>query len=273
MDAFLDWTHRHRAVRTYAWYRDFCQSFADTLPSALTVVQLKPLHVQRWVDGKPTWNDGNRRGAITAIQRVFRWAQKMGHIDRSPVSYIEKPRAGKRDAILTSSEFNALLAGVKDQPFSDLLTTVWETGCRPQEVISVQARHVDLANSRWVFPPHEAKVKTRPRIVYLPDSARAITERLLHANPSGHLFRNTKGKPWTAMAVNCRFQTLQKKLGRKYCLYLLRHSFATRMLEAGVDALTVAILLGHANPAMLSTTYQHLAHNPQFLLQQARRAS
>jgi hypothetical protein len=45
------------------------------------------------------------------------------------------------------------------------------------------------------------------------------------------------------------------------------------MLEKGLDALTVAILLGHQNPAMLSSTYQHLGHNPKFLLEQIRRAS
>jgi site-specific recombinase XerD len=92
-------------------------------------------------------------------------------------------------------------------------------------------------------------------------------------NSTGPLFRNSRGRPWKAWAINCRFNRLQPILGRKYCLYLFRHSFATRMLQAGVDALTVAILLGHANPAMLCVTYQHLAHNPQFLLDQARRAS
>ena len=45
------------------------------------------------------------------------------------------------------------------------------------------------------------------------------------------------------------------------------------MLEAGLDAPTVALLLGHANPAMLSVTYQHLAHNPKHLGQQIRRPS
>lgn len=273
MDLFLDWTKKHRAVRTFQRYQQQCQSFADMLPSGLKVSQLKPFHVQQWLDAHPNWNDGNRRGHIVAIQRAFRWATKMGYIERMPLEAIEKPRPGKRDEIITVEEYRAIRQSVRDEAFSDLLQIAWITGCRPQEAWGVTASHVDLAHARWVFQPKEAKVKTRPRIVYLPDEALAITKRRLDLHGDGHLFRNTKGRPWTGYSVNCRFSRLKKKLGRKYCLYLFRHSFATRLLEAGVDALTVAILLGHANPAMLSTTYQHLGLNGAFLLDQARKAS
>ena len=39
-----------------------------------------------------------------------------------------------------------------------------------------------------------------------------------------------------------------------------------------MDALTVAVLMGHADPSTLAKVYQHLAHNPQHLLEQARKA-
>lgn len=56
-------------------------------------------------------------------------------------------------------------------------------------------------------------------------------------------------------------------------LYALRHSWATNALQRGVDALTVAILMGHKDPSTLARTYQHLSHNPEHLLEQARRAA
>jgi integrase len=59
----------------------------------------------------------------------------------------------------------------------------------------------------------------------------------------------------------------------KYSLYVLRHSWATHALEKGLDALTVAVLMGHRDPSTLAKVYQHLAHNPSFLLEQARRAA
>lgn len=159
-----------------------------------------------------------------------------------------------------------------NRTFADLLVTAWETGARPQELIRVEARHVDSANCRWVFPQEEAKVKTRPRVVYLTERAHARTEQLARIRPSGPLFRNSRERPWHPYALNCGFQRLKPRIGRKLCLYTFRHSFATRLLQAGVDPLTVAILLGHFNPAMLSTTYQHLALNPAHLLNQIRKA-
>ena len=59
----------------------------------------------------------------------------------------------------------------------------------------------------------------------------------------------------------------------KYSLYVLRHSWATHALERGVDALTVAVLMGHRDPSTLAKVYQHLGQNPEYLLQQARKAA
>lgn len=61
-------------------------------------------------------------------------------------------------------------------------------------------------------------------------------------------------------------------LAPRYSLYAIRHSWATNALQKGLDALTVAILLGHADPSTLAKVYQHLSLNPQHLLQQAKRA-
>ena len=52
-DAFLDWTHKHRAEATYVWYKERLERFARALPDGISVGQLKPLHVQRWLDDHP----------------------------------------------------------------------------------------------------------------------------------------------------------------------------------------------------------------------------
>jgi integrase len=57
----------------------------------------------------------------------------------------------------------------------------------------------------------------------------------------------------------------------RFSLYALRHAWATRALQAGVDGLTVAILMGHSDPSTLARVYQHLSLNPRNLQEQMAR--
>ncbi len=254
-DTFLDWTQQNRAERTYDWYVDRLQSFVNHLvlvDRLIAADRVQPFHVAGWLDHHANWSPTTRRASIIAVQRCFRWAEKMGYITRSPMRSLDKPRAEARDRIVTPDEYQTVLKSAADTEFRDLIVTAWETGCRPQELLRAEARHFDSRNVRWVFPPKEAKGKKRPRIVYLTKPALAITERLVATHRDGPMFRNTQGRPWTAYAVNCRFTRIRKKHSLHLCLYHFRHTFATRMLESGLDALTVALLLGHANPTMLA---------------------
>ena len=93
---FLEWCEKHREPLTYDWYKKRLQSFARTLPEALTVSDLKPYMVQQWVDAHLKWSGSQRRGCILTVERALRWAEKMGHIAKSPVRGMEKPPIGKR---------------------------------------------------------------------------------------------------------------------------------------------------------------------------------
>ena len=156
-------------------------------------------------------------------------------IDRTPIAKVEKPAAEACEVVISLEQFERLLGLFLDQPFRDLLITAGDTGCRPQELFRVRADDVDLANNRWVFKRKESKEKKFTRIVYLIDRAAEITRRLAKANPNGPIFRNASGEPWDKDTVNRRFLRKKKAMGRKVCLYHIRHSFATRMLLAGVD--------------------------------------
>ncbi len=235
------------------------------------VSELKAFHVQRWIDSYEHLSNGSKRNYCRAIQRAMRWAEQQGYVERSPIAHMEKPAAGKREIVVPQAEFDRILAITRDRAFRDLLITSWETGCRPQESLRVEARHVDLVNNRWVFPESESKTGV-PRAVYLTEKSLEITNRLILTHPEGRIFRNTRGRPWTTDAVNCRFTTLQKKLGNRYCLYVLRHTWMNRLLTNGVDSLTVAILAGHADPSTLAKTYQHLSQDPSYLRNALSRA-
>jgi integrase len=322
LDAFLDWCQKHRAGRTYDWYRDYLESFARTVSAGLTIDCLKPFHVQQWLDANTGWISG-KRGAVIAVQRAFNWAVRMGLIAANPVRSIEKPQAGRREHVIGDDQYATLLGLVRDCEFRDLLTLCWETGCRPEDALSVEARHVDLQNGCWAFPVQESKGKKHQRVVYLTDIGLAITRRLMLAHPTGPLLRNTDGLAWSPSALNCRFARLRLALGRakleeaglmppklkrltqaqradaatriahdqavsdrrrliaemargqvpRYCLYTFRHSWCTHALERGVDAVTVAVLMGHRDTTMISRVYSHLMQRRDHLRDAIRKAA
>ena len=212
IDAFLDWCQKHRAPDTFEWYRYRLQRFATTYPD-LDTSEIRPYHVQQWLDQLADLSSGSKRNHCRAIKRTLRWALQQGYIDHNPIALMEQPKAGKREMVVTPEEYDQLLGLVSDRCFRDLLITTWETGCRPQESLRVEARHVDLTNSRWVFPESEGKGDAL-RIVYLTDEALAITKRLMLQHPTGRLFRNSTGRPWTTDAVNNVFVQIQIKLGK-----------------------------------------------------------
>ncbi|MDZ4858026.1 MAG: tyrosine-type recombinase/integrase [Candidatus Hydrogenedentes bacterium] len=297
LDRFLKWCHQNRKPRTYEWYQWRLQEFATHLKNAglisLTVSGIKPFHLDDWLQPKSEWSSGTKHGMAKAVQRAFSWAAKRGHIDRSPIAHYEKARAGKRTEIVLPDDFTAILSHANPAEFRDLIETAWETGARPQEMTAIEGRHVDLKHGRWIFPPDESKGDIWPRIVYLNAKALEITRRLMKKHPTGPLFRNSKGAAWGPFSVNNAFRRLQLAMGRtklqeppqdarlarklamkegkKYCLYTLRHSWADRALKSGLDALTVAILMGHRDPSMLTKVYQHLSQSPDYLAAAARK--
>ena len=213
LDSFLDWCSKHRAPDTFRWYKDRLQDFAVTIDRSLTVDRFRPHHVQQWVDSHEAWSDGSRRNGIRAVKRAFKWAEEQGHIDRSPIAHMKKPKGGKREVLISQTEYDEILGQSKDRGFRDLLIVTWETGCRPQESLIVEARHVDLVNQRWVFQQSEEKNREAIRVVYLTDPALEIVRRLMLVHPEGPLFRNSRGEPWTADSVNCVFARIRVRIG------------------------------------------------------------
>jgi integrase len=320
-DKFLDWVQRHRSAGTYQWYWWRLQSFVRCYPN-LTIEELKPFHVQEWVDAK---------NIAPTTKRSIKWAHRQGYIDANPLAEMEAPSAERREVLITEEEYADLLGAIRDPGFYDLVVTTWETGCRPQESLRVEARHVDLQNQRWVFPKLESKTKQMTRVVYLTDAALTIARRLMVTYPTGPLFRNSRGEPWMNYAVQCAFRRVRARVGKevmqareisvadreidalalslarerksggrvisktaaqlraeakrklterraielapRFSLYSMRHSWATRALQQGLDALTVAILMGHKDPGMLAKVYQHLSLNPRHLLSELRRVA
>jgi integrase len=325
LDAYLDWCQKHKAARTYAWYRENIQIFSDALPDGLKVTDLKPYHLTRAMDGYAHWANNTKHDFISAVKRAFSWAEAEGLIEKNPLAHVKKPAREAREMAVSPAEYARVIGTVKEPCFRDLLELSWETGARVQELRKIEARFLDLPTGRVVFPPKQAKGKKYHRVIYLTDRAKEILARLAEDHPTGPLLLNSEGNAWTKDAINCAFCRLQLALGRraiteqslggtkptrfrktgveperlaearevhrasvkawqkdqhrlarevgtKYHLGAFRKGFATEALKAGVDTVTVAHLLGHRDPSMVSRVYGHVQQDPEHMAAAVRRA-
>lgn len=277
LEAFLVWTKENRSEKTWRGYKDFCDSFRDYLSAeqpAVGIDDLSPVHVTAWLTSKPTWNSTTKRNAITALQRAFNWAGRNMGLDKNPLKGMEKPAARTRTTVITDEEFKAILGAIKDKAFKELLIFSYDCGCRPQESKRLEARHFDLSKNRAVLPAEEAKGKKKARAIYIPTPrALKLVKQAIKDRGEGPIFRNRRGRPWTASAVKCRFAQLEAKLGRRYNQYAFRHTFITRKLIAGVDSHVVAALSGHSSSEMIDKVYSHVAEDHAFMLAAAKRGA
>lgn len=226
LDAFLAWVNDWRSPGTYQWYSNHLSSFASHIGEQLKLLDLDAKHVTKWIDAchKDSAPD-TIYGAIRTVQRAMNWAVKRGYLPRSPVKNVEKPQTESREAIITPGQFEQIIARCSDEHARDFFTVMWETGCRVQEIRRVEAKHFIEAERCWLFPRSQAKGKRSPRIIYLTDTAIAITKRLAEKTPDGPIFRNRKGKPWTKDTISRRFRKIARP-PQKPCAYCPQKSVA-----------------------------------------------
>jgi integrase len=285
-EQFLEWSQANQATKTYRGYKDLLQSFLDHVDVAF-VRQLKPIHVTKWLDShKPGgkkkhvgWNSSGRRAATVAVKRALNWAFEQGLIEKNPLALVKLPRPVRREVLISGEDHKKVLRAA-DREFRRVVRVMRATGCRPIEVRTVTAKDINLEMEAWVFPVGHPANKTgkrtgRPRVTYLTKSILRLIKALMKRYPTGPLFRNTQGEPWTGNAIQLRWKRLREKLDLPVgtCAYAIRHTYTTDGLERGVPVATMAELLGHQDLSMISRHYGHLAQKSQHLRDAAEQAA
>jgi len=132
---------------------------------------------------------------------------------------------------------------------------MFETGMRPVEIFRL--RREDVSVERGRLQVTKGKTKASIRRVHLSDKAKAILKARLKRFDGDFLFpHNDKDGENPTSPLDKIHRKAIRDLGFKFRLYDCRHTFATRALENGIDLLTLAALLGHANLKMVSR-YAH----------------
>jgi len=174
------------------------------------------------------------------------------------------PYARKEDtlpAVLGRDEVVRFLKAVADLQMRTTFITIYAAGLRVSEAVKLTARDIDSA--RMVIAIRQAKGR-KDRYVMLSEQLLGILRAYWkQTHPKHWLFPGPKpSRPITTRSVEraCRKAAEAAGLDKTVTVHTLRHSFATHLLEQGVDIHVIQDLLGHRNIAS-TTRYARVAIN------------
>jgi integrase/recombinase XerD len=187
------------------------------------------------------------------------------------LTFVRPPREKKLPVILTPAEVRTILACVRRPRYRVCLSTIYACGLRLQEGTHLQVSAIDSA--RLCIHVRLGK-GAKDRYVPLPHRILELLRQYwgTHRNPvwifpapgRGGTGMSTASTPMPRSSVQDAFRAALRESGihKQACIHTLRHSWATHLLETGVNLRLIPEYLGHNSPAT-TALYTHLTLQAQ----------
>ena len=207
---------------------------------------------------------------LVAVRAFFRFLIQEGILESNPVEELESPKVARTlPEILTLKEIEQILEqpnlqtplGIRDRA---MLETLYATGMRVSELTQLPTHQVNLEGGYVLVYGKGSKERLIPLgsaamkwvTAYLKTARRTLSK----GKESPFLFVNRSGKGMTRQRFWKSLKEYARRAGlrKRITPHLLRHSFASHLLERGADLRSVQMMLGHVD---ISTTqiYTHVA--------------
>lgn len=216
--------------------------------------------------------------ALSSLRSFYNHCNHQGSNDHNPALGVQAPKSAKKlPKTMDADSVAQLLAIEADDELSirdrAILELFYSSGLRLSELVNLDLEDLDMRGAMVTVTGKGRKTRILPvgrfAIEALQKWLHIRQNFLPQADDSTHLdgpvFLSKRGRRLAQRSVQSRLQkySLQQDVGQKVHPHMLRHSFASHMLESSGDLRAVQELLGHAN---ISTTqiythldFQHLA--------------
>ncbi|MDP1635178.1 MAG: site-specific integrase [Gallionellaceae bacterium] len=227
-------------------------------PDLLTPEEIESYHLHLIVARRLAYSSVNQSACACRFlfDKVLRRPQARFDIPMAKV-----PKTLPR--VLSREEVTRLFAATPNPRARTLLMLTYAAGLRVSEACALQLADIESAPDRMCLKVRQGKGGKDRYTMLSPQLLQTLRDywRLYH--PRTWLFPDPSGEGPIAIQTAQRIYWAARDkagLGRMGGIHTLRHSFATHLLESGVDIHTIQRLLGHGH---VSTTmrYFHLAHN------------
>ncbi len=242
-------------IKTYMGYiAIFLNKMEHHDISQLTNTDIEEYNYQNFILTKQSYSAQNQ--FINAI-RLFLKAIVNTKID---IEAIQRPKRSKHlPTVLTKEEVSKILTSTKNLKHRALLMLIYSAGLRIGETLNLTWN--DISTSEQLIYIRNGKGK-RDRRVPLSPKAHSMLKTYKEAyRPVTYLFEGLNGSKYSSKSAQNILKKAVKSAGitRRITLHTLRHSYATHLLENGINLRYIQTILGHksANTTMI---YTHVSH-------------
>ncbi len=256
-----------RTQQSYTRAVRMLTEFYDKTPDGISEEELQEYFLHRKNVNK--WSPNTMRICYCGIRFFFENVLKR---DWHILGILRAQSERRLPAVLSQEEVRSLLARVKTPQNHAFLTTVYSCGLRLQEGLHLEVSDID--SDRMMIHVHRGK-GAKDRYVPLPHATLGLLRRYWVTHRNARLLfpglgRNGKGAkegaaPMAKSSVQGAFRHAKFEAGirkKSVSIHTLRHSYATHLLEAGVNLRVIQRYMGHTQ---LETTmvYLHLTRKGQ----------
>ena len=267
-------------VRTYERYALIIDKHISTDVGKCEISELSALVLQNFItklleSGNCKTGNGLSANSVNAIISVLQSSLQTAHLigvaNEYTANKIKRPKLIERPVECFSLKEQkqieqAVLNSKKDKLFGILLCLY--SGLRIGELIALQWSDIDFAKGTLTVSKSchdgkdgliidEPKTATSRRTIPLPKQVMPLVKMLKKRSDSDFVV-SSHGKPVSVRSYQRSFELLLKKLDIPHRgFHSLRHTFATRAIECGMDVKTLSEILGHKNPTVTLNRYAH----------------
>jgi integrase len=280
------WLNQYKKIdlkpSTWESYEVIIRNHLKPAIGALYLQDLRPEHLQKLYNDKV--NEGKSAQTIHHIHKVIHSALDQAIKNKLIINNVSEavtlPKIKRKEIkVLTIEEQEKFLEVIKEDRLGPAFLMLLGTGMRRGELLALTWQDIDFEkgtvfirrNMVWtkegpVF--QEPKTEKSKRIIPLPsavlESLKKHRERMFQEGFYGldkQVFCSATGTYIIPRNFNRKYQELCKKAGISINLHALRHTFATRLLEAGENLKVVQELLGHARVSTTADIYSHVSQD------------
>lgn len=248
IDQFVQYLEQLRysenSIKSYAeGLKTFFRFLHNPDPSSVTLSDIERFNLEYII--RRDYSESYQNLVINAIKIFFRKHQNV----HFKTDHLERPRSRERlPTVLSLSEVESLLNSIANLKHRTMLSIIYSCGLRMGELLDLEIRDVD--SKRMVIHIKNAKGK-KDRIVPLSASVLDLLRvYYLDYRPHHFLFNGESGNQYSRSSLQTIFRRAVVRAGilKKCTLHTLRHSYATHLLENGVNLRYIQDLLGHKSP-------------------------